>query len=155
MTTTDTYRARIVEALRREADRIEAEGLPDYYAVNLDGSIESYASGEYARKDAAESIAIAVEDAEGGPVDPDIEDVQWGVMVPIEVSEVIAHARDLRGETSDIVVEYGLVAVDAEVVRGIASQDCPECDSTVKVPPGGVCPVCAGDEAGEAEGGES
>lgn len=143
--TTDTYRARIVEALRREADRIEVGGAPYCYAQRCADGLE--AEINLTVFEARESIQVRVEDDGLWPDEVDCQ--EWGVVVSIEDVRRVAHQADLSGRVDGV---FDVQLVDSSTPwtePAILPQDCPECGEEVPVPPGGVCPVCAGD------GGES
>jgi hypothetical protein len=137
----EKYRAKIVAKLRKEADRIEAGGSPICYAVNCDD--------KELHQDVDEALNVAAIDP---PMPCDewwdgVENHEWGVMVSVEECVRVSHRADLSGRFTEA-INYELKDPDDAGDPEILSQDCPECEEEVEVPPGGRCPVC---EAKESE----
>lgn len=135
----DKYRAKIVAKLRAEADRIEQGGLPICYAVNCDD--------KELHQDVDEALKVAaIEPPMRGEEWWDyVDSHEWGLMVSVEECVVVSHGADLSGRGE--IINYELKDPDECGEPEILSQDCPECEEEVEVPPGGRCPVCDASES--------
>lgn len=146
MSDTDTYRARIVAALRAEADRIEAGGEPWCYALKCEDGL--VADVNLKLDEARESLTVHCDYDDAWP--DEVECQEWGVCVTIEEVARIAHRADLRDRFSEI-MHVALVDPRNRHEVEVLSQDCPECEEEVEVAPGERCPVCEAAGAGGDE----
>ena len=130
-------RADIVRLLRREADRIEAGGVPACYAYNIDERELwlSVAEAQAATADPEEFL-------DDGDWPEDIEAVEWGVCVTVREMKLAAHGKS-RNERHESFADYEMRAPDDKRPPALLEWECPECGFTGKLKPHEACPECA------------
>lgn len=141
-------RAMIIKALRQEADRLEAhEGhLFQPYYRGQDGPAHDLNLGlegaEAAREQASNELEACFDPASGWY--DDAEYIEWGVVVPVEVSKEVAIGRG--DNRFSYMADYKLRPVWDTTEPEVLIATCPECGHEEPGLPGSTCSKCGDDE---------
>lgn len=140
-----TRTACIVDALRKLADEIEAGSDPNCYASGPETGIERCDTPDEAHDYAQAELDGCLDDDEWGA---DVDCVEWGVLVPIEVSTITRAGRPKPGSGTCAWLAYALRPVDDTTLPVAEESECEECGHEEAIAPHAPCSVCGHVAAG-------